>query len=306
MLQADIVNKTRRILGDNAIPESLHLDKNSVTKMVKSVLGYSDTDQDESDIAPGDCIEYSRVLLGDSVPPYRWDDLTLTEYAREGIEKVRSFRADCVWGFVGKRFMNTVCHYVAHKAYASESDDTGDAQRSATHLAQFNDGLISTPHRWSDDEIESYIKEGIRQVISYRSDCFEATDDTLPQRFSDAVIHYASYKAYSLETTANNAQRRDFHLGQFRTFLTDTSYRWNDSVLNGIISDGVKEITKRRPDVALHTYGENEIHLPDYLEQALIYYTVSKCYEIRLENKTEAAKSQYFSQMYIAEAYGGK
>lgn len=204
MDRIDIIKSVRRYLGDGAIKENEYIDKVSI-------------------------LAYVRILIGDSVEPYRWDDITLNRY----------------------------------------------------------------------------ISEAIQNVIAFRTDCFESTEDTMPKRFTDAIAQYAAYKAFASEADdQGDMARRDFHLKEYNSLLMTTPYRWNDSVLDGFIEIGVDEIRRGRPDVGFVPDVTGDIDLPDYLNLSLIYYVLMKCYTIRYEYKTDNAKHAHFRELFMMETYG--
>lgn len=204
MDRIDIIKSVRRYLGDGAIKENEYIDKVSI-------------------------LAYVRILIGDSVEPYRWDDITLNRY----------------------------------------------------------------------------ISEAIQNVIAFRTDCFESTEDTMPKRFTDAIAQYAAYKAFASEADdQGDISRRDFHLKEYNNLLMTTPYRWNDSVLDGFIETGVDEIRRGRPDVEFVPDVTGDIDLPDYLNLSLIYYVLMKCYTIRYEYKTDNAKHAHFRELFMMETYG--
>lgn len=185
-------------------------------------------------------------------------------------------------------------------------------------------GDTVAPYRWSESLLLSLATNGIKEIIAYRSDCYNADVErsynedggvievttTLPVRFHGALVHYVANKAFSgdAEDQADTAQR-NFHLQQYNDALASVSYRWNDERLERYIKDGVKEITEKRPDVLMHAFvvadGDTEtVALPDYLKDSLIDYVLMRCYEMRINKKGEAEKFSYYQQKYITETYG--
>lgn len=185
-------------------------------------------------------------------------------------------------------------------------------------------GDTVSPFRWTDSVLYSLLSNGIKDIVAYRSDCYNvnvecsfdtdgnviAVTTTLPSRFHGAIVHYVAQKAFSsdAEDQADTAQR-NFHLQQYNDALNSVTYRWNDARINQYIADGVKEIRLKRPDVLMSAFviaeGDTEtVNLPDYLKESIIDYALMRCYQVRIERKGDAEKFSFYQQKYIAETYG--
>lgn len=192
----------------------------------------------------------------------------------------------------------------------------------STVIGEVRDILGDTvsPYRWTDATLLSLLSNGIRDIVAYRSDCYNADVElsdniidvttTLPARFHGAIVHYMAQKAFSsdAEDQSDTAQR-NFHLQQYNDAINSVTYRWNDARINQYIADGVKEIRLKRPDVLMSALviaeGDTEtVNLPDYLKESIINYALMRCYQMRIDRKADAEKFSYYQQKYIAETYG--
>lgn len=190
----DVITNVRRYLGDAAISETDYINKVSI-------------------------LAYVRVLIGDSVEPYRWDDITLNGYIAEGIQNVIAFRTDCASATeetMPKRFADAVAQYASYKAYASEAEDQSDTARRDFHLSQYNGLLISTPYRWNDSVLEAFIESGVREIRRGRPDVMFEPDVTgdidLPDYLEISLMYYVLMKCYTIryEYKTDNAKHAHF------------------------------------------------------------------------------------------------
>lgn len=258
------------------------MDINNILLKVKQKLKQDTAELTE--VVKNDVFEEFRVMKRDLIEPYRFLDSTLEILFKSGIKDLSIRRPDAKFGeSVNSNWHPALVHYLLFKAYSLDSNDQADSEQSNQYFQMYEKEIRSVTFYFSDDDLHSFLLEGIREVHNLRPDASYNDDLNL------TVIPDISYIPLRLNSTVysvGNIVRGSDNEYRF-CVSSGTSHTEEPIWLDDITIDGTVSWYK----VASFL---NEIWSP-----VLQNYILSRCYSIEHIDEEDARRFQFFNQQFI-------
>ncbi len=317
---ADIINDVRTKLNDHdKINCSMTADK--ILDMVRARLNdrtevnkdypverllmeirksMGDTDKVSFSLTVARVLADVRDRLNDS------NDFTVSYSMERLIQEIRNTVAD------NDRLSNPL---KISELLAKVRDNLGDNDSGSENINQTEilkevryklDDSVS-PYRWSDEDLKSYINEGIRDILLKRSDCAKKNTSMIRDKFSSALVAYAAACAFEHEAEdKNDAERRNFYWEKYQAELRAVPFRWETEALVAFAASGIREVIRRRVDcrsVVLDSEISDSSTLPisDKFENAIIHYILSRALEESLDYPNASEKYKLHRERFLEE-----
>ena len=209
---------------------------------------------------------------------------------------------------------NVTCSLNMSDILAKVRDNLGDNDSGTSTINQtevlkqirynLDDSVL--PYRWSDADLKSYMSAGIRDILLKRSDCAKKNTTMIRDKFSSALVAYATASAFEHEAEdKNDAERRNFYWEKYQAELKAVPFRWETETLVEFAASGLREIIRRRVDcrsvINVGVSSSSTITISDKFENALIHYILSRALEESLDFPAESEKYKLHRDRFLEE-----
>lgn len=125
--------------------------------------------------------------------------------------------------------------------YLLKVPDTADSINPAEIVLRAREILADTitPYRWSDNQLTSFVNDGVSELKNLRADVENMVN--IPHHFTSALANYTVYRAFALDNDAqnNNGAISDKYMNLFREQSAAVKYFFTDEQLTDFIQEAV-------------------------------------------------------------------
>jgi hypothetical protein len=169
---------------------------------------------DTTSINTNEVISRARENLADTVPPFRWSDEQLAEFADGGMIELHNMRSDLDrMDAVPKAFTSPLANYVVYRALALDNDmQNNNGALSDKYLNLFIQQTAAIQYFFTDEQLGEYVDAAVLDLASVRPDLRIADGNILkekirivnndksisydlPERYTDALTYHAAANA---------------------------------------------------------------------------------------------------------------
>lgn len=161
------------------------------------------------------------------------------------------------------------------------------------------------PYRWSDNQLEEFLDDGVTDLRTFRSDVTELAN--IPEAFASALANYVVSRAFALDNDAqnNNGQLSDKYLALFMSQAAAVPFYFTDEQLGQYADETVLDLVSKRPELRIdadgalkekiRTVNEDSIEydLPERFTDGIVFGAAGRA---AVHAKNDAAS--YFFEQY--------
>jgi hypothetical protein len=230
----------------------------------------------------------AREVLSDTVPPFRWSDKQLAEFVSDGLRELKTIRDD-IGDTVPDNFESAIANYTVYRALALDNDaQNNNGALSDKYLNLFISQVQTVRRFFSESKIGDLVNEGIKQLMSMRSDLTSAAD--VPEEFSDALADYALARAN--EISGDNASK-DHYYALFSAKAAIPKYFYSNAQLSEFLDNAIQQLKNIRPDV------DRLNAIPGIFSEALVDHIVYQACQFGTNPKSQNNSSAAYLNSFI-------